>query len=110
MQGDGSTPGSDQVSRTKAPGRRSGNMGDVCEDLVSFADGELEEAAAGELRFHLRRCGACRIDLVDVVQLSARLSTLDERPPGVKNFLERVLPAVFVLLICALVLSPTCGV
>lgn len=48
----------------------------LCLDLVSFADGELDDERAAAFRDHLRTCGACRTGLVEAMQLSAQLSTL----------------------------------
>lgn len=50
-----------------------------CEDLVGFADGELEPDRAAAFRAHLRTCEACRRGLVEAMQLNARLSELAER-------------------------------
>jgi anti-sigma factor RsiW len=51
-----------------------------CDDLVGFADGELEPERAATFRAHLRTCEACRRGLVEAMQLSARLSDLVDRP------------------------------
>jgi anti-sigma factor RsiW len=50
-----------------------------CDDLVSFADGELEPERAAAFRAHLRTCEVCRRGLVEAMQLNARLSELGER-------------------------------
>jgi anti-sigma factor RsiW len=50
-----------------------------CDDLVGFADGELEPERAAAFRAHLRTCEACRRGLVEAMQLNARLSELGER-------------------------------
>jgi anti-sigma factor RsiW len=50
-----------------------------CDDLVGFADGELEPDRAAAFRSHLRTCEACRRGLVEAMQLNARLSELAER-------------------------------
>jgi len=50
-----------------------------CDDLVGFADGELEPDRAAAFRAHLRTCEACRRGLVEAMQLNARLSELAER-------------------------------
>lgn len=47
-----------------------------CLDLVSFADGELGVERAAQFRDHLRTCEACQLELIDVVQRSARISAL----------------------------------
>jgi anti-sigma factor RsiW len=51
-----------------------------CDDLVGFADGELEPDRATAFRAHLRTCEACRRGLVEAMQLNARLSELAQRP------------------------------
>ena len=51
-----------------------------CDDLVGFADGELEPDRAAAFRAHLRTCEACRTGLVEAMQLNARLSELVQRP------------------------------
>jgi anti-sigma factor RsiW len=51
-----------------------------CDDLVGFADGELEPERAAAFRAHLRGCDACRRGLVEAMQLSARLSELSHLP------------------------------
>lgn len=45
-------------------------------DLVSFVDGELSDAEADSIRAHLRTCEVCVAGLSEVVQWTARLSTL----------------------------------
>lgn len=44
-----------------------------CDDLVNFADGELEPDDAEAFRSHLQTCAACRAGLLEAMQLSARL-------------------------------------
>lgn len=51
----------------------------TCANLVSFADGELEPAAAAAFRDHLRSCEACQRGLIEAQQLGAQLSTLARR-------------------------------
>ena len=51
-------------------------MEDECANVINFADGELEADAAQAFRIHLVSCEPCRINLVDAIQLSARLSEL----------------------------------
>jgi anti-sigma factor RsiW len=51
-------------------------MGNMCDDLVRFADGQLEMTAAQEFRDHLPSCERCQADLVDAMQLLAHLSSL----------------------------------
>jgi len=51
-------------------------MNSPCVDLVGFADGELEEERAKAFRTHLVTCTACRVGLVEALQLRARLSEL----------------------------------
>jgi hypothetical protein len=50
-----------------------------CQDLVRFADGELEPERAEAFRAHLAGCAACRAALLEAMELGARLGTL--RPP-----------------------------
>lgn len=50
-----------------------------CDDLIAFADGELDSERAAAFRIHLRTCEACQRALVEAVQLSARLSELTPR-------------------------------
>src|ERR1041384_2465626 len=45
-----------------------------CDDLVGFADGELEPDRAAAFRAHLRTCEACRPGLVEAMHLNARAS------------------------------------
>jgi anti-sigma factor RsiW len=49
-----------------------------CDDLVGFADGELEPDRATAFRAHLRTCEACQAALVEAMQLNARLSELTQ--------------------------------
>src|SRR5262249_31087464 len=51
----------------------------VCNDLVAFADGELDAERAAAFRAHLASCEACQAGLVEAMQLSARLSELKPR-------------------------------
>jgi anti-sigma factor RsiW len=51
----------------------------LCDDLIAFADGELDPERAAAFRDHLRTCDACQVGLVEVLQLSARLSDLPPR-------------------------------
>lgn len=46
------------------------------DDLISFADGELERDAAQAFRQHLRYCERCQVGLVEAITLSARLADL----------------------------------
>jgi hypothetical protein len=50
-----------------------------CDDLIAFADGELDSERAAAFRIHLRDCEACQRALIEAVQLSARLSELTPR-------------------------------
>jgi anti-sigma factor RsiW len=50
-----------------------------CDDLIAFADGELDSERAAAFRIHLRTCDACQRALIEAVQLSARLSELPPR-------------------------------
>jgi anti-sigma factor RsiW len=52
-----------------------------CDDVVSFADGELAPERAAAFRAHLRTCRRCRTGLVEAMQMNARLSDL-RRPPS----------------------------
>jgi hypothetical protein len=49
-----------------------------CNDLIAFADGELDNERAAAFRVHLADCATCQSELVETEQLSARLSTLSE--------------------------------
>ena len=51
----------------------------LCQELTSFADGELGRERAAAFRLHLRDCEACQATLPETMQLSARLSTLKPR-------------------------------
>jgi len=51
----------------------------TCDDLTSFADGELSDERADAFRDHLRGCEPCQGGLVEAMQLSAHLSTLASR-------------------------------
>ena len=50
-----------------------------CDELIAFADGELDAERAAAFRNHLRTCEACQGALIEAVQLSARLSELTPR-------------------------------
>ena len=50
-----------------------------CDNLIPFADGELDPPSADEFRAHLRGCAPCRQYLVDAIELSSQLSTLNPR-------------------------------
>lgn len=52
----------------------------ACLDRVPFVDGELEPAEADEFRAHLAECDECREHVVEDVQLTAQLGTLDDEP------------------------------
>lgn len=67
-------------------------MAQICLDLVSFADGELEPERAEAFRAHLPTCAACQAGLVEALQLSARLGALTSTREYVK--LAPELPAV----------------
>ncbi|TMQ12002.1 MAG: zf-HC2 domain-containing protein [Deltaproteobacteria bacterium] len=49
-----------------------------CDDLLSFAEGELDRERTAVFRDHLQTCPVCPGRLVEAVQLGARLS---ERTP-----------------------------
>jgi Putative zinc-finger len=51
----------------------------VCDDLISLADGELDGERAAVFRVHLATCEPCQNDLLEAMQLSARLSDLAPR-------------------------------
>lgn len=46
-------------------------------DLVRFADGECDEREADGIRLHLRSCKLCADQVVMLMQMMARLSTLN---------------------------------
>lgn len=50
-----------------------------CDDIVTFADGELDAGRANNLREHLRSCATCRRNLIEAFQMNARLSEAAER-------------------------------
>jgi len=50
--------------------------GGMVAELVGFCDGELESERAAAFREHLQICEVCRTHLVEVMQLTARLSEL----------------------------------
>lgn len=66
-----------------------------CDDLVPFADGELElePARAEAFRSHLRTCAACRAGLLEAMQLSARLGAVALTAEHVKPMLAPDRPA-----------------
>lgn len=70
--------GSRVYERMLSRGRMS-ERASPCDDLVAFADGELDPDRAAAFREHLRTCERCRRALVEVLQLSARLSELRPR-------------------------------
>jgi hypothetical protein len=49
-----------------------------CDDLVPFADGELNPDERTMYREHLSRCRKCRADLLLHLQMTARLSSTNE--------------------------------
>jgi anti-sigma factor RsiW len=51
-----------------------------CDDLVGFADGELDPERAAAFRAHLPTCHSCQTCLVEALQLTARLGELTLRP------------------------------
>jgi len=55
-----------------------------CQDLVSFADGELEPERAEAFRAHLAGCAACRAALLEAMQLGARLGALPPPPRSLR--------------------------
>lgn len=75
-------------------------MEDTCTDLVSFADGELEPMAAQAFRNHLVSCEACRVNLVDVMQLSAQLSASTRSSPGRRRVGSLVCVVAFLVMVC----------
>jgi len=52
---------------------------EACQNLIAFADGELDDEGAATFRIHLATCEACQTGLVEAMQLSARLSELKTR-------------------------------
>lgn len=52
----------------------------TCADLVPFVDGEIAPWRADSFREHLASCEYCEHDLVEIEQLTARLSMLVEQP------------------------------
>src|SRR4051812_22932835 len=53
-------------------------MSQMCENLHAFADGELAPAEADAFREHLAGCETCQRELLDVLQLQALPSLLEE--------------------------------
>jgi putative zinc finger protein len=51
----------------------------ICEDRISFVDGELDEVDAEQFRLHLRGCEGCGAELPGDLQLGDRLSGLGPR-------------------------------
>jgi len=62
-----------------SPTSRMSEAVPACDDLVPFADGELDAERAAAFRAHLASCDACRAGLIEAMQLSARLSELKPR-------------------------------
>jgi cellulose synthase operon protein C len=56
-------------------------MTEPCNDLVRFADGELDDDRAAAFRAHLATCAACQTELIEAMQLHARLSALPPPTP-----------------------------
>lgn len=52
----------------------------TCADLSAYFDGEVAPWRADSFREHLRTCEACEGDLVEILQLTAQLSSLVEQP------------------------------
>lgn len=70
----------------------------LCSDLTSFADGELDSARAAAFRDHLRTCDACQAGLLEALQLSAQLSTIELEPTrkrAAARALEAAAQAIF---------------
>ena len=57
----------------------TGRKPEACQNLIAFADGELDDESAATFRIHLATCEACQTGLVEAMQLSARLSELKPR-------------------------------
>ena len=51
-----------------------------CDDLVGFADGELDAEPAAAFRTHLQTCETCQALLVEALQLTVRLGELAPCP------------------------------
>jgi cellulose synthase operon protein C len=68
-------------------------MNQPCHDLIRFADGELEPERAEVFRAHLRTCATCPAELVEALQMSARLSELGSTADIVKLVPESPEPA-----------------
>lgn len=49
----------------------------VCDDVIPFADGELSRDRVRAFREHLPGCRACQERLVDALQLSAQLGSME---------------------------------
>jgi anti-sigma factor RsiW len=58
-------------------------MSQLCSDLIRFADGELAPERAEMFRSHLLTCVSCRTDLVEAIQLQARLTGLQRIDPAI---------------------------
>lgn len=52
-----------------------------CEELQSFADGELDPDRTAAVRQHLRGCQECRRELMSIVNFRAQLDELLAAPP-----------------------------
>ena len=59
------------------------------DDLVAFADGELDGAGAVRTRRHLAECERCQREFIEVVQLSAMLSELLPSKDNVRHVRSR---------------------
>ena len=57
----------------------TGRKPEACQNLIAFADGELDDEGAATFRIHLATCEACQTGLVEAMQLGARLSELKPR-------------------------------
>src|ERR1044071_8596605 len=60
----------------KALTTTSQNTMSLCDNLISYVDGELDAPEADAFREHLKTCEDCPARLVEAVQLTAQLSTL----------------------------------
>ena len=67
-------------------------MTELCSDLVRFADGELDEPRADAFRAHLATCPTCPAELIDAMELHARLSALS--PPVPLRVIAAPVPTV----------------
>jgi anti-sigma factor RsiW len=59
-------------------------MRSLCDEIVSFADGELPPNVAGEFREHLKRCPDCQRQLPEELRLNAQLSSAKPREGDVQ--------------------------